>query len=229
MAKAASSDCSDGRLQRATVSIASIGSNELACRAALAALERDGLMVGGRHLGSGPAAAERLALGTDVVLIVEDSPQRAGAIVKAARRRAPETGIVVVVQAITRGGTRDLLAAGADALVLEGERQEVLAVAVRCAALGQASVPRAFRDSLGDPALSHREWQIIALVAAGLTNAQIAARLCLAESTIKAHLSSLFRQLGVTSRRQAVAAVLASDDELPRSILSFVRPIEPQR
>lgn len=221
--------CSDEQLPRAALSIACIGSNEFVARAALGDLERDGLRVEGRHLGAGRAAVERLATGTDLVLILEDGPQRAGVIVSAARRRAPYTGIVAVVQATTRGGTRELLDAGADALVLDGERQEVLAAAVRSVSLGQISVPRPFRGCLMQPALSHREWQISALVAAGFTNAQIAERLCLAESTIKAHLSSLFRRLGVGSRRQAVAALLAADDELPRSILSFVRPIERQR
>ena len=208
--------------------IASIASNELAARSALAALERDGLRIECRHLGSGRAAVGRLADGTDIVLVMEESPQRAAVIVKAARRRVPEAGIVVVVQTATRGGTRDLLDAGADALVLDEEREEVLAAAVRSVSLGQISVPRPFRDCLGRPALSHREWQIMALVAAGFTNAQIAERMCLAESTVKAHLSSVFRQLGVRSRRQAVAAVLASEDELPTSILSFARSIEPQ-
>jgi DNA-binding NarL/FixJ family response regulator len=76
------------------------------------------------------------------------------------------------------------------------------------------------------PALSHRERQLIALVAAGRMNAQIAERLSLAESTIKAHLSSLLRRLGVRSRREAAGAVFAADDEFRRSIPSSTRPID---
>ena len=127
---------------------------------------------------------------------------------RAVRLRAPDAGVVVVVPAPTRGETRDLLAAGADALVLDGEGEAVLAAAVRSASLGHISVPRPFRECLDRPALSHRESQIIGLVAAGCTNAQIAHRLCLSESTVKAHLSSAFRRLGVRSRREAAAAVL---------------------
>ena len=184
-------------------------------------------MVEGQHLGSGPAAVERLAAGADVVLIIEDDPQRAGVVVEAARRRAPDAGIVVLVPAATRGDTRGLLEAGADALVLEGEGKQVLTAAVRSASLGQISIPRSFRECLDRPSLSHREMQIIALVAVGWTNAQVAQRLHLSENTIKAHLSSVFRRLGVSSRRKAAAAVFASDDELRRTLVSSVGPIDP--
>jgi DNA-binding NarL/FixJ family response regulator len=227
MASVASRDCSAGHLDHAALSIASITSRASLAWAALAAVEHEGLMVEGQHLGSGPAAVERLAADTDVVLIMEDDPQGAGVVVQAARRRAPDAGIVVVVPAATRGDTRGLLAAGADALVLEGEGEGVLTAAVRSVSLGQISIPRSFRECLGRPVLSHREMQIIALVAVGCTNAQVAQRLYLSESTIKGHLSSVFRRLGVSSRRKAAAMVFASDDEFRRTILSSVGPIAP--
>ena len=227
MASAASRDGSAWQLGHAALSIASIGPGESVARAALAALEHQGLTVEFEHLGSGPAAVEQLAASTDVVLIMRAGSQRAGVVVQAARRRAPEMGIVVVLPAATRSETRGLLAAGADALVLEGEGQAVLAAAVRSVSLGQISVPRPFRECLDRPALSHRESQIIALVAAGCTNGEIAQELCLSESTIKADLSSVFRRLGVRSRRKAVAAVFASDDSFRRTTLAFGGPIDP--
>ena len=70
------------------------------------------------------------------------------------------------------------------------------------------------------PALSYREKQILALAINGLSNSQIAGRLYLAESTVKSHLSSAFRRLGVRSRREAAAFVLGADEALRRSILS---------
>jgi DNA-binding NarL/FixJ family response regulator len=226
MAGVASRACSDGQLGHGKFSIASIAASESVARAALAALEGDGLIVEGQHLGSGPGAVELLAAGTDVVLIIEDDLECAE-VVQAARRRAPDAGIVVVLPAATRSDTRALLAAGADALVLEREGEEVLSAAVRSVSLGQVSVPRPFRECLDRPALSHRERQIIALVAAGCTNAQIAQRLCLSESTIKGHLSSAFRRLGVSSRRKVAGAVFAFDAEFRRSILSSLGPIDP--
>src|SRR3954447_4277092 len=56
-------------------------------------------------------------------------------------------------------------------------------------------------------ALLHREKQVLALVAMGYTNGEVAAKLCLAESTVKTHLSSCFDKLGVRSRREAAALV----------------------
>jgi DNA-binding NarL/FixJ family response regulator len=224
----AARDCSDGQLtQAATLSIASIAGSERRAYAAFTALERDGLVVDGRHLGSGPAAAEQLAAGTDLVLVMEESAQRARVAVEVARRRARDAGIVVVLPGATQGDTRGLLAGGADALVLESASHEVLAAAVRAASLGQISIPRPFRECLEPPALSHRDQQIIALVAAGCMNAQIAERLSLAESTIKAHLTSVFRRLGVRSRKEA-AALFASDDDFRRAVLSSLPPIHVQ-
>jgi DNA-binding NarL/FixJ family response regulator len=226
MGAAAPQDRSHPQLEQAALLVATIASRESVAWTAADALRRGGLVIDGRYLGSGRAAAERIAAGTDVVLVMEDGPQLA-AVVRAARLRAPDAGIVVLVAVATPPETRRLLAAGADALVLEDEREEVLPAAVRSAAVGQISVPRPLRVALEPPMLSHRELQIVALAATGCTNAQIAERLCFAESTIKAHLSSVFRRLGVRSRREAAAAVLASDDESLRSMLYAIRPTFP--
>jgi DNA-binding NarL/FixJ family response regulator len=55
-----------------------------------------------------------------------------------------------------------------------------------------------------DP-LSPRELEALRLVAAGLSNGTIAARLYVSERTVRYHLTSLFNKLGVTSRTEAVA------------------------
>ena len=53
------------------------------------------------------------------------------------------------------------------------------------------------------PALSPREEEVLRLLATGLANKQIARRLGITERTVKAHLTSVFQQLGVTDRTQA--------------------------
>jgi DNA-binding NarL/FixJ family response regulator len=61
----------------------------------------------------------------------------------------------------------------------------------------------------GEPAvgtvLSNREREILALLADGLVNKQIAARLGISTNTVKTHLELLFDKLGVTTRAEAVA------------------------
>src|ERR671925_188744 len=64
------------------------------------------------------------------------------------------------------------------------------------------------RHSVEMPALSHRERQILRLVAAGLTNEEIARRLYLAKSTVAGHLTAVFRRLGGRSRSEAVTMIL---------------------
>ena len=60
-------------------------------------------------------------------------------------------------------------------------------------------------------ALTTREKETLALSSRGLTNAQIALKLFLAESTVKSHLSSAFSKLGVSSRYEAATVILDPD------------------
>ena len=228
MTSASSRERSDALIEEVELRVASIASSESAASVATSALEHDGLLIDSQYLGAGSAGAERIEAGIDVILIVEDDPEPE-AVVRAARVRAPDAGIVVVAPVTSQTETRALLAAGADSVVIDAERQEVLPAAVRCAAVGQISIPRPLRDALEPPALSHRDLQIVALAAAGCTNAQIAEQLCIAESTVKARFSSVFRRLGVSSRRQAAAVVLASDDQFHRSVLASFAPVIPAR
>jgi DNA-binding CsgD family transcriptional regulator len=62
------------------------------------------------------------------------------------------------------------------------------------------------RYQRGVPELTNRQWELLHLVEAGLSNTQIARRLHLAESTVRKHLENAFRRLDVSSRTAAVAA-----------------------
>jgi ATP/maltotriose-dependent transcriptional regulator MalT len=53
--------------------------------------------------------------------------------------------------------------------------------------------------------LSDRELEVLALIAQGLTNREIARRLYIAQGTVKAHASSIYGKLGVNNRTHAVA------------------------
>jgi DNA-binding NarL/FixJ family response regulator len=124
------------------------------------------------------------------------------------QREAPEPPIVVVCPPTTGTGVRRALDAGAGALVFEPELTLTLAATVRAVASGQTVVPRKLRAGIERPNLSHRERQVLTLVRNGLTNAEIAKQLYLAESTIKSHLSSIFTKFGVRSRQEAASVEL---------------------
>ena len=55
------------------------------------------------------------------------------------------------------------------------------------------------------PSLSARETEIMTLIAAGHSNGEIAAKLTVAEKTVKNHVNRIYAKLGVGSRRAAIA------------------------
>lgn len=133
---------------------------------------------------------------------------------------APRARIVVISDEKTQVAIRRLLDAGADAIVARSGWPRSLGAICRAVMTGHVCVPAASRASLEPPALSLRERQVLALMAAGLSNAEIAEQLFLAESTVKSHAASAFRRLGVNSRREAVALVLGSSDALRRIVMT---------
>lgn len=138
------------------------------------------------------------------------------------RSELPDTPILVVSPATGRRPLRKALDAGVDGYVHEGDSDALLGIAVQAILSGQICVPRDLRDEVDMTVLSFRERQVLQLVAQGCTNAEIAQRLFLAESTVKSHLSTSFRKLGVTSRKQAAALVLDPD-----SGFAFGMPADP--
>lgn len=158
-------------------------------------------------LTEGPDELIELAPGAEAIVILVcdvDRPHEM-ATLRRLRRELRGPAIVAVSAPATATGVRRALDAGADAVVFESELELTLAVAVSAVESGQSVVPRNMRASVERPAFSHRERQVLAFVSQGLTNAQIAERLFLSESTIKSHLSSAFAKFGVRSRREAAA------------------------
>ena len=112
------------------------------------------------------------------------------------------------------------LRAGASGFLLKDVRPPQLVDAIRVVAAGDAllapTVTRRLLDrfarSLDAPPppaldqLTDREREILKLVAEGLSNAEIADRLVVGESTVKTHVSAVLRKLGLRDRVQAVIA-----------------------
>ena len=139
--------------------------------------------------------------------------ERGGA-VETLRHLRPTCRIVLVATSDQRSLIRKALRYGVDGFVPHASAHAALPVSVAAVLAGQLAVPQSLRRHASWASFSTRERQVLQLVADGLTNNEIARNLYLSESTVKTHLSSSFRKLGVSSRAEATAAVLDPDTGL---------------
>ena len=138
------------------------------------------------------------------------------------RAEHPATRVLVLTTYDADDWVFDAIRAGASGYALKDSPAEALLAAIRGTAAGQAHVdpavaPRVLSKLAGllptaDPEalhdLSERELDILRLIARGLTNADIAARLFLSEGTVRNYVSQVLSKLGVTDRTQAAVVAL---------------------
>lgn len=160
-----------------------------------------------------------------VVYCESVSPERLECF-KELKRDAPELLIVAVCESADRRAVRRLLDDGIDGFVFADQLEKALAPTVAAVFAGQMVVPRDMRESIKRPSLSTRERQILAMVVMGLTNQEIGARMFLAESTVKSHLSSAYHKLGVRSRSEAVTVIMDRSDSLGTGIAAVAPKAE---
>lgn len=150
----------------------------------------------------------------DVVLMDLSMPVLDGvAATRALLAESPGVAVVALTSFSDRQRVADVIAAGATGYLLKDCAPDELLAAVRAAAAGHAPFDprvagallpsRAAAPGPGSPGLSAREAQVLRLAATGLANKQIARRLGISESTVKVHLGSVFRRIGVTDRTSA--------------------------
>jgi len=167
----------------------------------------------------GQEAVELVAAHKPDVLLVDLRMPRCDGVEATRRVRAeyPGTEVVVLttysdddsVLAALRAGARGFLTKDADA--------ESIGRALHAAAAGQSIVDGEVQRRLveassavptPDPTadgLTPRETEVLRLIAAGLSNGEIARRLVVSEATVKTHINHLFAKAGLRDRAQAVA------------------------
>jgi len=145
---------------------------------------------------------------------------------KAIRAELPEVEVVALTSVLEDVSVTGAVRAGAIGYLLKNSEPEELHRAIRGAAEGQvqlapaaaARLMREVRAPVSPEALTERETEVLKLLARGQANKQIASSLFVEEKTVKAHVSSILRKLGVRSRIQAalhaIRTGLVSVDEL---------------
>lgn len=149
-----------------------------------------------------------------VVLVSALQPFRPSHEIRLLRAQLGDIPLVIVVSGSLGRAARKLVLSQADGLVPAAELESALVASINCALADQLCIPSSLREALAAPVFSYREKQVLELVLGGLTNGEIAARLYLSESTVKSHLASSFRKLGVSSRAEAARRVLDPDSGL---------------
>lgn len=133
----------------------------------------------------------------------------------------PETAIVMLTVSRADDDLFDALRAGAKGYLLKGMNEDELPIALERVLNGQASLPGSLVARLIDEfrgreryrvnlpedravLLSPREWDVLELMRAGSTTAEIAERLFVSPTTVRSHVSAILRKLEVDDRSAAI-------------------------
>jgi len=137
------------------------------------------------------------------------------------RAQWPEIAIIILTTYNEDDLLRQGLQAGARSFLLKDTNRETLFRTIRAAACGETLLqPEILQRALhpqpaergttavADETLTEREMMVLAAVARGERNKEIAQKLGMAERTVKAHLTNIYNKLGVESRAEAIAIAI---------------------
>lgn len=179
---------------------------------------QDDFSVAGEAEDAESALVQARALVPDIVLMDVELPGEDG--VMATRRLTRELPAVTVVMLTVRDDTETLfeaIKAGALGYLIKNARSREMLEQLRSLARGETAISRRMAarildeirgqgESYGpEEAPTARELEVLELVVARLTNAEIAARLAVSEHTVKNHMKSILSKLHLHDRHQAAA------------------------
>ncbi|TYB50647.1 response regulator transcription factor [Nonomuraea sp. PA05] len=164
------------------------------------------------------ALAVALRTCPDVVLLDLRMPHMSGVeVIRRLREQQPDVRVLVVTTFDDDADVLPAIEQGATGYLLKDTPRDELRRAVLAAARGETVLSPTVAGVLSQKAreaparvLSPREVEVLALIARGATNREIAGRLFITEATVKTHLLHVFAKLGVKDRAAAVAAAYES-------------------
>jgi len=174
------------------------------------------LQVVGEAADGVQAVSETLELGPQVVLMDMQLPNEAAALeaLRQIKHLNLDTRVLLLSAQDRAEYLYETLRAGADGYVLKDIVPDELAEAVRLVARGEVLVRATTRGRLAArdiqyEALTAREQEVLQLLARGLRNKEIAARLYVSERTVNFHLANIYQKLNVSGRTEALSKALA--------------------
>jgi NarL family two-component system response regulator LiaR len=160
----------------------------------------------------------------DVILMDMVMPDMDGAAAtRAIRQQFPQVQVIALTSFKEGDLVKQALSAGAIGYLLKDVSADELAGAIRAAHAGRATLSPEAAQALVETThhaaapglnLTERELEVLQLIAGGLSNAEIAERLSVSETTVKTHVARVLGKLGLRDRVQAV--VLAYESGLVR-------------
>jgi DNA-binding NarL/FixJ family response regulator len=159
------------------------------------------------------------AAGQLELAVVDAEEQIAGPAAAAELRKInPELRLVLLCSAVSPGLARCTIEQHIEGVVLKSDGIDEAIVALRHVLGGRSVLPAGWHiassDITANP-LSARERQVLDLVAAGLSNQQVAERLVISVNTVKFHLRSIYASLGVRNRVEAILLMNAHKSAAP--------------
>jgi len=180
--------------------------------AAIINLQPDMSLVGATAT-AGEALKRFSELRPDVALVDLRLPDMDGFdLIKRLRDMHPNARVIVLSSHEGDVDIQRALEAGAQGYVVKGIVREELLETIRGVHAGKRRLPAAVAQKLaehmGEEPISTRELEVLALMAAGKRNKEIASQLSIAEDTVKMHVRNILSKLQVNDRTEAVTVAL---------------------
>jgi NarL family two-component system response regulator LiaR len=179
---------------------------------------RQDLEIVGEARDGQEAADLCVRLQPDVILMDLVMPVLGGvAATRLIRQRCPEAQVIALTSFQEKELVQEALQAGAIGYLLKNVSGDELAEAIRQAYAGRPTLAPEALQALVQPGpteaslgkdLTRRELEVLALLAKGMSNPEIADRLCISRATVKVQVSSILSKLGVSNRAEAISLAI---------------------